>query len=199
MYKNGLKRFLDFLTAVTVLLIVCIPLLLIILLLLLESKGPLFFRQVRVGKDLNLFSIYKFRTMTHEKREVGTTPIIGKAEGVTRVGYYLRRYKIDELPQLINVLNGDMSLVGPRPSIPEQLEKMTESEKTRYSVRPGLTGLAQVNGNIYLNWPERYIYDLQYIKNINFGNDIRIVFRTIFIVIWGEKKFLNKPVALKEN
>jgi undecaprenyl phosphate N,N'-diacetylbacillosamine 1-phosphate transferase len=199
MYKNGLKRFLDFLTAVTVLLIVCIPLLLIILLLLLESKGPLFFRQVRVGKDLNLFSIYKFRTMTHEKREVGTTPIIGKAEGVTKVGYYLRRYKIDELPQLINVLNGDMSLVGPRPSIPEQLEKMTESEKARYSVRPGLTGLAQVNGNIYLNWQERYIYDLQYIKNINFVNDIRIVFRTVFIVIWGEKKFLNKPVALKEN
>jgi undecaprenyl phosphate N,N'-diacetylbacillosamine 1-phosphate transferase len=199
MYKNGLKRFLDFLTAVTVLLIVCIPLLLIILLLLLGSKGPLFFRQVRVGKDLNLFSIYKFRTMTHEKRTVGTTPIIGKAEGVTKVGYYLRRYKIDELPQLINVLNGDMSLVGPRPSIPEQLEKMTESEKTRYSVRPGLTGLAQVNGNIYLNWQERYIYDLQYIKNINFVNDIRIVFRTVFIVIRGEKKFLNKPVALKEN
>jgi len=199
MYRNGFKRIFDLLVAITVLLVLSVPLLLIVLLLLLDSEGPLFFKQVRVGKNLNVFNIYKFRTMTNQKRVVGTVPIIGKAEGVTRVGYYLRRYKIDELPQLINVLTGDMSLVGPRPSIPEQLEKMTNSEKTRYSVRPGLTGLAQVNGNIYLNWQERYIYDLQYIRNINFGNDIRIIFRTIFIVLLGEKKFLNKPVALKEN
>ena len=132
--------------------------------------------------------------MTNEKRTVGSTPIIGKAEGVTKVGYYLRRYKIDELPQLLNVLLGDMSLIGPRPSVPEQLHQMTEEEKHRYSVRPGLTGLAQINGNIHLSWKERFVYDLQYVNHVTFWNDIKIIFRTVFIVILGEKKFLNKPI-----
>lgn len=193
MYRNFFKSILDFAVAFLILLLALMPLLVIALLILLESSGPLFFKQERVGKDLKFFKVFKFRTMTHEKRTVGDAPIIGKAEGVTKVGYYLRRYKIDELPQLLNVLLGDMSLIGPRPSVPEQLHQMSEAEKQRYSVRPGLTGLAQINGNIHLSWKERFVYDLNYVENVTFWNDIKIIFRTIFIVILGEQKFLNKP------
>ncbi len=194
MYRNFFKPLIDFLVAFMILLVALIPLLIISILILLESNGPLFFKQERVGKDLKFFKVFKFRTMTNEKRTVGSTPIIGKAEGVTKVGYYLRRYKIDELPQLLNVLLGDMSLIGPRPSVPEQLHQMSEEEKHRYSVRPGLTGLAQINGNIHLSWKERFVYDLHYVNHVTFWNDIKIIFRTVFIVILGEKKFLNKPI-----
>jgi lipopolysaccharide/colanic/teichoic acid biosynthesis glycosyltransferase len=194
MYRNLFKPLIDFLVAFMILLVVLIPLLIISILILVESNGPLFFKQERVGKDLKFFKVFKFRTMTNEKRTVGSTPIIGKAEGVTKVGYYLRRFKIDELPQLLNVLLGDMSLIGPRPSVPEQLKQMSEEEKHRYSVRPGLTGLAQINGNIHLSWKERFVYDLQYVNHVTFWNDLKIIFRTVFIVILGEKKFLNKPV-----
>ncbi len=194
MYRNFFKVFIDFTAAFVIVLVVLIPMVIIAVLVLVESNGPLFFRQQRVGKNLKLFSVYKFRTMTHEKRSVGDTPIIGKADGVTKVGYFLRRYKIDELPQLLNVLLGDMSLVGPRPSVPEQLANMSEEDKRRYSVRPGLTGLAQINGNIHLSWKERFVYDLDYVKKVTFWNDIKIIFKTIFIVILGEKKFINKPM-----
>ena len=192
MYRNFFKVLIDFTAAFVIVLVVLIPMLFIAMLVLLESTGPLFFRQERVGKDLKLFSVYKFRTMTHEKRTVGDKPIIGKADGVTKVGYYLRRYKIDELPQLLNVLLGDMSLVGPRPSVPEQLANMSEEEQRRYSVRPGLTGLAQINGNIHLSWKERFVYDLEYVNKVTFWNDIKIIFKTIFIVVLGEKKFIDK-------
>ncbi len=194
MYRNFFKVFLDFTAAFVIILLVLIPMLIIAILVLVESNGPLFFRQQRVGKDLKLFRVFKFRTMTHEKRIVGDQPIIGKADGVTKVGYYLRRYKIDELPQLLNVLLGDMSLVGPRPSVPEQLANMSEEEQRRYSVRPGLTGLAQINGNIHLSWKERFVYDLEYVNKVTFWNDIKIIFKTIFIVVLGEKKFINKPM-----
>jgi undecaprenyl phosphate N,N'-diacetylbacillosamine 1-phosphate transferase len=194
MYRNFFKLLLDFSAAFFILLAVFFPLLITSILILVESNGPLFFKQERVGKDLRFFKVFKFRTMTNEKRTVGSTPIIGKASGVTKVGYYLRRYKIDELPQLLNVLLGDMSLVGPRPSVPEQLANMSEEEKRRYSVRPGLTGLAQINGNIHLSWKERFVYDLEYVNKVTFWNDIKIIFKTIFIVILGEKKFINKPM-----
>ena len=194
MYRNIFKPLFDFIVAFVILFVVLIPLLVIVLLIFAESNGPLFFKKERVGRDLKFFKVFKFRTMTHEKRTVGNTPIIGKAEGVTKVGYYLRRYKIDELPQLLNVLSGDMSLIGPRPSVPEQLHQMSEAEKRRYSVRPGLTGLAQINGNIHLSWKERFVYDLNYVDNVTFWNDIKIIFRTVFIVILGEHKFLNKPM-----
>lgn len=198
MYRNFFKIVIDFSVALIIILMASIPLVVISILILAESRGPLFFRQERVGKDLKFFRVYKFRTMTNEKRTVGTAPIIGKADGVTHVGYYLRRYKIDELPQLLNILFGDMSLVGPRPSVPEQLKQMTDEEKQRYSVRPGLTGRAQINGNIHLSWKERFFYDLQYVKNVTFWNDLKIMLKTVLIVLHGEQKFLNKPIADEE-
>lgn len=199
MYSIFFKRSLDFLFAFVILLVLLLPLLLIALFIKLESKGPLFFKQSRVGKDLEIFEILKFRTMTNVKREVGDKPIIGKADGVTKIGYYLRRFKVDELPQLLNVLMGQMSLVGPRPSVPQQLAQMSEEEKRRYSVNPGLTGLSQISGNIHLSWQERYKFDLIYVDNITFLNDIGILFRTIFIVINGEEKYLNKPFQIRKR
>ena len=161
-----------------------------------ESSGPVFFRQQRVGKNLKTIKVLKFRTMTNENREVGNKPIIGRASGVTKFGYWLRKYKIDEMPQLINVLKGDLSLVGPRPSVRKQLNNMTELEKSRYDVRPGLTGLAQVSGNIHLSWKERYKKDLEYISNISFINDVKILLRTVLLIIKGEEYFLDKPLKL---
>lgn len=161
-----------------------------------ETPGPVFFKQKRVGKNLKEFEVLKFRTMTDEKREVES--VIGMANGVTKVGYYLRRLKIDELPQLVNVLKGEMSLVGPRPSVSGQLEGMNEKEKERFSIKPGLTGLAQVCGNIHLSWTERYKYDRIYVKNISFFNDIRIMMRTVLIIIKGEEEFLNNPLGIRK-
>ena len=199
MYKLFLKRLVDILVS-SALLAILFPILVIAAVLVItSSKGPVFFRQNRVGQDLKMFSILKFRTMTHEKREVGDKPLIGKVAGVTPVGYVLRRLKIDELPQLIHVLMGQMSLVGPRPSVPAQLDLMNEEQKRRYSIRPGLTGLAQVSGNIHLSWPERYEFDLIYVDNISFRNDVRVLFRTALLIIRGEGYFLNKPLIIDTN
>ena len=179
--------------------LVCIPILLLAVIgIKIDSKGPIFYTQKRVGKDLVPFQILKLRSMTNVARKVGKSPIIGTSQGVTVFGYYLRRFKIDELPRIINVLVGDLSIVGPRPSIFEQLEDMTEEEKTRYSVRPGLTGLAQVSGNIYIPWKERYKKDLNYIAHVSFKNDVIILLRTILVIIIGERRFVNRPITFKK-
>jgi lipopolysaccharide/colanic/teichoic acid biosynthesis glycosyltransferase len=181
-YVDFFKRVLDIVIALAVLTVFFPIFIIAALLIKLESKGPIFFTQVRVGRGLQDITVYKLRTMVHKKREVGDKPIIGKAPDVTYVGYVLRRFKMDEFPQLINVLIGDMTLVGPRPSIRKQLQNMSEREKERYSVRPGLTGLAQVSGNIHLSWPERYKFDLEYIDNISMMNDLRILIRTFLLI-----------------
>lgn len=194
MYKFFLKRVIDLSFSIIIILVISPLLFLVALIIPLESKGPIFFKQKRVGKGLKDIEILKFRSMTNEKREVGNKPILGKAAGVTNLGYVIRRLKIDELPQLLNVIKGDLSLVGPRPSVRSQLDSMTEEQKTRYSIRPGLTGLAQVSGNIHLSWPERYSFDLAYIKNRSFTLDMRILTRTFFLIIKGEKYFKDKPL-----
>ena len=198
MYKSFFKRGID----ISVALILCfalVPVLFIVFILVkIDSPGPLFFKQERVGRNLRFFYILKFRTMTHEKREVGIEPIIGRGMGVTPVGFYLRRFKLDELPQVFNVLLGDLSLVGPRPSVKEQLANMTEEEKKRYSIRPGLTGLSQVSGNIHLSWKKRYQMDLEYVRNYSIQNDIKILFRTFTVICKGEDYYLNKPLKLEK-
>ena len=194
LYRKYVKRVLDVLFSFLLLLLLFPFLIFVALLIIVTSKGPLFFTQIRVGKDLKNFRVYKFRTMTDRVHEV--KKIFGKTEDVTTVGYYLRRYKIDELPQLFNVLMGDMSLIGPRPSIPDQLSTMNREQKRRYSVRPGITGLAQVSGNIYLDWVDRFKLDLQYVDNISLFNDLKIVIRTISLIIAGEDKYLDKPLKI---
>lgn len=192
MYRNFFKRVIDLISSFTVLIILFPVLALAALLIALGSEGPIFFFQDRLGYKGKTIRLYKFRTMTHKERKVAKEVFKGDAE-VTWIGHYLRRFKIDELPQLINVLLGDMSVVGPRPGLPNMLNEFNEDGKARLLVKPGLTGLAQVNGNIYLSWPERWKYDRYYVENLSFWLDIKIVLKTVAIVLRGEEKFLKKP------
>jgi lipopolysaccharide/colanic/teichoic acid biosynthesis glycosyltransferase len=130
--------------------------------------------------------------MTHKDRKVSVEIKAGNSE-VTRVGNLIRRLKIDELPQLLNVLIGDISFVGPRPPMPEQLDILPDWALPRLSVRPGLTGLAQVNGGIFLSWEERWRYDVQYVNRLSVGLDLWCLFRTIFVILKGEEAFLCRP------
>lgn len=164
----------------------------------LTSRGPVFFVQERLGRDGRTFCTFKFRTMTDRQR----TPhqeIFGKTDEVTAVGFWLRRFKLDELPQLWNIVNGDMSLVGPRPALPAQLTEYTELARQRLLARPGLTGLAQVHGNIFLTWPERWVYDAEYVSRVSLSLDVWIVARTVAVVVLGEERFLKKPTPPDEQ
>lgn len=130
--------------------------------------------------------------MTHRDRISNKEILKGNSE-VTVIGNILRRLKIDELPQIINILIGDMSVVGPRPCLTSQINDFNEDGKMRLLVRPGLTGLAQINGNIYLTWPERWKYDRLYVEKMSFLMDIKVILKTFLIVFLGEQKFINKP------
>ena len=192
MYKDFIKRFLDFLISLLIILFL-VPLFIILYILVkLDSKGDFFFFQERLGKNGQIFKVFKIRTMTDKVRVADREILKGDSE-VTRMGNVLRRLKIDELPQIINIFKGDMSFVGPRPCLPNQITEFNEDGKTRILVTPGLTGLAQTNGNIYLTWEERWKYDRYYVENLSFFLDIAIVFKTVLIVLLGEQKFLKKP------
>ena len=173
------------------LLILLLPILIITAVLIkLTSSGPVFFIQNRVGKNTSEFKLYKFRTMYHRPRKV--SKVLKDDPDVTAIGYFLRRFKIDELPQLINVLIGQMSLVGPRPCVPDTVKEFNEDGIFRIKVKPGLTGMAQVNGNIHLSWPERWKYDRLYVENLSFILDIKIIIKTIGLVLFGEERFIKK-------
>jgi lipopolysaccharide/colanic/teichoic acid biosynthesis glycosyltransferase len=190
MYKNYFKRCLDLFIALKVLVLFSPLFILCFILIPLTSKGPIFFKQERLGFNSKVFLLFKFRTMYNRKRAVDREILKGDSE-VTFIGNYLRRFKIDELPQLLNVILGDMSLIGPRPSMPTLKESFNEDGKFRVLVRPGLTGMAQINGNIYLKWEERWKYDRYYVENCNFYLDLRILIKTAFIVLFGEKRFIK--------
>ena len=192
MYTTVFKRLLDFIISLMTLFI-CLPFALIIYILLkLDSPGPFFFFQERLGYRGRIFKVFKLRTMTHKSRIVHQE-VLNNNPDVTKLGKIMRRLKIDELPQVINVLLGDMSLIGPRPGLPSQLEEYSEDGKKRLDVRPGLTGLAQVNGNIFMTWPERWVYDRYYVENLSLHLDIKILLKTFAILLKGEDKFLKSP------
>lgn len=171
-------------------LIVLMPILLISAILLeIFMPGPLFFKQQRVGKNGRLFNILKFRSMKVDKALEASHDFTRDAERMTPFGKLLRRTKIDELPQLWNVLVGDMSLVGPRPTVKEQTDKYNDYQRQRLNMRPGMTGLAQVNGNVSLTWNERFVYDIEYVNNFSVLLDIKILCKTVLVVIMGEEKF----------
>lgn len=181
-----MKRCFDFLISIFLLVILSPVLIITAILIKLTSKGPLFFKQQRVGKNGKLFSVYKFRTMVDKVRSFDKQTLKGDAE-ITTIGGIIRRLKIDELPQLINVVKGDMSLIGPRPCLPALIKDFNENGKKRLLVRPGLTGLAQVNGNIYLTWEQRWEFDRKYVENQSLALDIKIMSKTALIVFFGEK------------
>lgn len=191
-YRTFGKRLLDLSISGSALLAVAPLFALIAVLVKLTSRGPVFFVQERLGRGGSIFRTFKFRTMTDRLRS-SHQEIFGKTDEVTAVGYWLRRFKLDELPQLWNIVNGDMSLVGPRPALPTQLAEYTELAHRRLLVRPGLTGLAQVHGNIHLTWPERWIYDADYVASLSFARDVWIIARTIGVVLLGEGRFLKTP------
>ena len=187
----ALKRFIDLLGSGIGLVTISPILLITVVLLEIFMPGPVFFRQQRVGKNGKLFNILKFRSMKVDKEAENSHDFTKDEERKTAFGNLIRRLKIDELPQLINVFRGDMSLVGPRPTVKEQTDLYNDYQRQRLRMRPGMTGLAQVNGNISLTWDERIDYDVEYIKNFTFWLDIKILFKTVAVVIFGEDKFKN--------
>ena len=183
-YERFIKRFLDafFSTGAT---IVFLPILLVIALFVRVKLGaPVLFVQKRVGKKNKVFNLYKFRTMTNEVDENGD--ILSDEMRSTRFGAALRSLSLDELPEIINIIKGDMSIVGPRPLLPEYLPYYSATEIHRHDVRPGLTGLAQINGRSFLTWEQIFKYDLDYVNNVSLSNDFKIVIRTVLKVIKKE-------------
>lgn len=177
MYRKYIKRILDF-TLSLIALIVLSPILLITAILVKIKLGsPIIFKQQRPGKNEKIFTLYKFRTMTDKKDEEGN--LLPDEQRLTKFGKILRSTSIDELPELINILKGDMAIVGPRPQLIKDMLFMTDEQRKRHDVRQGLTGLAQINGRNNLTWEEKIEYDLEYIKNITFINDVKIIFKTI--------------------
>ena len=157
------------------------------------SKGPVIFKQERVGKDGKLFKIYKFRTMKSTDVAFDTDHAVIEDDNpsVTAVGKILRKLKIDETPQLFNILKGDMSFIGPRPLMPVYLEEYEEWEKHKFDVKPGLSGLAQVSGNGYLEKKGRSYYDVYYAENISFKLDVKLFFKTFLVILKGEEYCLK--------
>ena len=181
MYAKYIKRMLDFILSL-IALIVLSPLMLIIGLLVRIKLGkPIIFKQKRPGKNEKIFTLYKFRTMTDEKDQNGN--LLPDAKRLTKFGKTLRSTSLDELPELWNILKGDMAIVGPRPLLIEYLPYYTEEERHRHDVRPGLTGLAQINGRNTTEWSKRFKIDEDYINNITLNEDIYIIFYTIKKVI----------------
>lgn len=193
MYKSYLKRYLDFTTALIALAFLSPLLLLVSLSIKIDSRGPILYSQKRLGLHGRTFNLYKFRSMTDVSRSASKQTYIGDPE-ITTFGSFIRRFKIDELPQLLNVLKGDMSIVGPRPCLPELKSEFDDNGLFRTQVRPGLTGLAQVNGNIFLSWPQRWKLDRIYVENLRFSLDCKIILKTISVVFLGEKCFINSEL-----
>lgn len=186
-----IKRAVDLLGSGLGLVIISPILLITIVLLEIFMPGPVFFKQERVGKNGKLFNILKFRSMKVDKKAEESHDFSKDEERKTPFGNLIRRLKIDELPQLINVFRGDMSLVGPRPTVKEQTDLYNAYQRQRLNMRPGMTGLAQVNGNISLSWDERIEYDVEYVNKFSILLDLKILLKTIAVVIYGENKFKN--------
>lgn len=177
MYSKYIKRILDFIISL-IALILLMPLIAIIHLLVLIKLGkPAIFKQKRPGKNEKIFTLYKFRTMSNQKDESGN--LLPDFKRLTKFGRFLRSTSLDELPELINIIKGDMAIVGPRPQLIKDMIFMTEEQRRRHLVRQGLTGLAQINGRNNITWEEKINYDLEYIKKITFLNDLKIVIKTI--------------------
>lgn len=177
MYAKFFKRPLDFILAL-IAFIVLFPVLLVLTVLgAIKMKGNPFFVQPRPGKDERIFKLIKFRTMTCEKDEHGN--LLPDEMRLTRYGKFLRSTSLDELPELVNIIKGDMSIVGPRPQLVRDMVFMSKEQRRRHSVRPGLTGLAQVNGRNNISWEEKFENDLQYIEKISLIGDIKLILKTV--------------------
>ena len=184
MYAKYMKRILDFILSLCALIVLSPILLIVAILVRVKLGSPIIFKQKRPGKDEKIFTLYKFRTMTDEKDENGN--LLPDSERLTKFRKFLRSTSLDELPELINILKGDMAIVGPRPQLVRDMIFMSEEQRKRHLVRQGLTGLAQINGRNNITWEEKINYDLEYIKNITFLNDVKIILKTVVKVFKRE-------------
>lgn len=184
MYKTIFKRLIDFSAALVGLLLLSPIFLLVMIGLAFANQGKAFFLQKRPGKDERIFSIIKFKTMNDKKDSSGN--LLTDAERLTVIGKFVRRTSLDEIPQLINVVKGDMSLIGPRPLLIQYLPLYNEVQKRRHEVRPGITGWAQVNGRNAISWKQKFDYDVWYVDNLSLGLDIKILILTIKKVFISE-------------
>lgn len=197
MYKKGIKRALDFILSLCAVIVLSPVFAVLFLLVRIKLGSPVLFRQDRPGKDERIFTLCKFRTMTEERDENGE--LLPDAVRLTKFGKFLRATSLDELPELFNILKGDMSLIGPRPLLVSYLPYYTERERKRHSVRPGLTGLAQVCGRNFLDWDKRLQKDVEYVENLSFRMDVRILFLTVKTVLGHSEEVAEDTNAVEGN
>ena len=194
MYKKYIKRILDFILSLFFIILLS-PLMLILYILTVITSGfPGIFKQLRPGMNEKIFKLYKFRTMTNKRDPVGN--LLSDKDRITKFGKFLRRTSLDELPELFNILKGDMSFVGPRPLLVEYLQYYNDTQRIRHTVKPGLTGIAQINGRNSITWEEKFTFDKVYVENISFLEDLKIFFTTIKKVISKEGINTNNDEAM---
>lgn len=184
MYRKYIKRWLDFVLSLMALIILSPVFLILVLLVRVKLGSPVFFKQQRPGKDGKIFTMYKFRTMTDEKDKTGR--LLPDEKRLTSFGKKLRSSSLDELPELINIIKGDMGIVGPRPLLVKYLPLYSERQKRRHEVRPGFTGLAQINGRNSISWEEKFEWDVTYVEKVTFFLDLQIILKTVKTVLRHE-------------
>ena len=184
MYKNFIKPAIDFVLALVGFLFLSPVFVLVAIGLFFANDGKPFFFQLRPGKDGKIFKIIKFKTMTDKKDENGN--LLPDADRLTKIGSFVRKTSLDEIPQLLNVIKGDMSLVGPRPLLPKYLELYNDFQRRRNEVKPGITGWAQVNGRNSISWEKKFEYDVWYVDNVSFLLDVKILIMTVLKVVKSE-------------
>jgi lipopolysaccharide/colanic/teichoic acid biosynthesis glycosyltransferase len=196
MYKNFVKRVIDFIASIIIIILLSPLLILAIIVLSITSQGNPFFFQHRPGKNGKIFTIIKLKTMNDKTDNQGV--LLSDDVRLTKVGIFIRKTSIDEIPQLLNVIKGDMSLIGPRPLLIRYLPYYTEKEKLRHTIRPGITGLAQINGRNALKWNERLGLDNNYVENLSLKQDLYILHKTLLKVIVSEN-ILNNPNSVMKD
>lgn len=197
MYKNCIKRCLDFLLSLCAIIILSPVLLVLCILVRTKLGSPIFFRQERPGRNEKIFTLCKFRTMTDERDVNGE--LLPDSVRLTKFGKFLRATSLDELPELFNILKGDMSIIGPRPLLVSYLPYYSEREKLRHSVRPGLTGLAQVSGRNFIDWDKRMEKDVEYVENLTFAMDLKVLWMTVKTVLGHSEEVAEDTNAVEGN
>jgi len=195
-YKRFIKRPMDFILSLIALIALSPVLLIVSVLVRVKFGNPIIFKQDRPGLNGKIFTMYKFRTMTNERDDKGN--LLPNHIRLTKFGKILRSTSLDELPELFNILKGDMSIIGPRPLLIEYLPLYNERQKHRHDVRPGLSGLAQVNGRNAITWEEKFNYDLKYVENISFIIDCKIIVQTILKVIIRQGVNSSESVTMEK-
>ncbi|MDE7428429.1 MAG: sugar transferase [Lachnospiraceae bacterium] len=197
MYKRYMKRCLDFILSLCGIIVLSPVLIILAVLVRVKLGSPILFHQERPGKDEKIFTLCKFRTMTDARDEKGE--LLPDSVRLTKFGKFLRATSLDELPELFNILKGDMSIIGPRPLLVSYLPYYTERERLRHSVRPGLTGLAQVSGRNFLDWDKRFQKDVEYVEHLTFGMDLKVLWLTVQTVLGHTEEVAEDTNAAEGN